>query len=533
MSISHAEIQAVSAAKVLAAAQDLPDMEQAREMFRQAERAAIAKAEEMRGVEANTPSACFLPLLKVKLQWADAEKGRSQFKAAKRIYEELVTHSVLKNLAATWLSYAGFCASRGKVKGARKVYVRGCQNASLPEEQSNVLYNAFLNFENAILSVSSPLEKNLDSSSKSGAHAASAGNGSDCAPHDSEAGEGVSRESAPHKNSQDSAQPASCEEESVQNDSNAPKLLTMDELRALVGKTALPTQDVTVVTTKSSTEALSEKFSKAEASGQVVVVEDVEGEKDAEGEVALGTDHGSNIASLNVGDKSVKTGMTYTTSGTVKTEDINIAKYDSFDAIPGEIVVAASRGAATEMRNYALPSGNWAPRLFLTPGSVSGNGSGSKMQKLPRETMIQLGTSLKEGGAQCVFEIVAKLREYQRLKEEALRLRRQAIIKEYRIQVAMAWLKSDANNKIAGKSGKAEPDPALLGALAEKLKKGQDAFDIMARRELETMRRYHQSLCEKIGIPEMRPTPANDVSSLKRQRQVLELIERAGKRMKK
>ena len=66
--------------------------------------------------------------------------------------------------------------------------------------------------------------------------------------------------------------------------------------------------------------------------------------------------------------------------------------------------------------------------------------------------MVQLGASLKQGGANCVFEIVAKLREYQRLKEEGLRLRRQAVIKEYRTQVAMAWLKCSMGGSDAKKT---------------------------------------------------------------------------------
>ena len=97
-----------------------------------------------------------MPLLKVLLRWAEAERGRNQFKAAKRLYEELVTHTALRDLAVVWLSYAGFCAGRGKVKAARKVYVRGCQTATLPQAQSDLLYNAFLNFENAILQASGP-----------------------------------------------------------------------------------------------------------------------------------------------------------------------------------------------------------------------------------------------------------------------------------------------------------------------------------------------------------------------------------------
>ena len=183
------------------------------------------------------------------------------------------------------------------------------------------------------------------------------------------------------------------------------------------------------------------------------------------------------------------------------------------------------------MLNYALPSGAWAPRLFLTPNSSSSIGGGNTA-KLPQATMVQLGASLKQGGANCVFEIVAKLREYQRLKEEGLRLRRQAVIKEYRTQVAMAWLKcsmggSDAKKtKSLKKESGSKPDPSLLAALAQKLKRDQETFDITARRELEAMRRQLQSLCQKIGIPEMRPTATNDQHTLKRQRRVLDLIER-------
>ena len=162
MSISHAEIQAESAAKLLGAASDPQSVAQARELFRQAQQAALLKAEEAVALSEGAPASpgrrrrCFTPLLKVQLRWAEAENGRKQFKAAKRLYEELVTHDVFRDLAAAWLSYAGFCAARGKVKAARKVYVRGCQTPTLPSAQSDVLYGAFLAFENAIIQASMP-----------------------------------------------------------------------------------------------------------------------------------------------------------------------------------------------------------------------------------------------------------------------------------------------------------------------------------------------------------------------------------------
>ena len=53
--------------------------------------------------------------------------------------------------------------------------------------------------------------------------------------------------------------------------------------------------------------------------------------------------------------------------------------------VPLEIIKAATQAAASEMLNYALPSGAWAPRLFLTPNSSSsiGGGNTAKLLKQP------------------------------------------------------------------------------------------------------------------------------------------------------
>ena len=242
MSISHAEIQAASAAKLLAGANDPRGVAQARELFRQARQAALTKAEEY-VVEGSDSGAAteharnqqrFMPLLKVLLRWAEAERGRNQFKAAKRLYEELVTHTALRDLAVVWLSYAGFCAGRGKVKAARKVYVRGCQTATLPQAQSDLLYNAFLNFENAILQASGPsatagpvvaTDATADSDVKTTIASEAAAPG--------ETIPGTADEKAEQTNT------AVAEEEAKSVESK-PKLLTLQALRALVEQTASP-----------------------------------------------------------------------------------------------------------------------------------------------------------------------------------------------------------------------------------------------------------------------------------------------------
>eukprot|EP00946_MAST-07B_sp_MAST-7B-sp1_P004744 g4744.t1 len=546
MSISHAEIQAASAAKLLAGANDPRGVAQARELFRQARQAALTKAEEY-VVEGSDSGAAteharnqqrFMPLLKVLLRWAEAERGRNQFKAAKRLYEELVTHTALRDLAVVWLSYAGFCAGRGKVKAARKVYVRGCQTATLPQAQSDLLYNAFLNFENAILQASGP-------SATAGPVVATD------ATADSDVKTTIASEAAapgetiPGTADEKAEQSTAVAEEEAKSVESKPKLLTLQALRALVEQTALPAQDVSVETTKTPVDAVGDKFKEAEAKGNVVMVDDFnEGAEDSAGHGKPAADKTAAVDAAEGAGTGSSAGGPKASAGPVadiepakRIDDPQVVIVDDTD-VPLEIIKAATQAAASEMLNYALPSGAWAPRLFLTPNSSSSIGGGNTA-KLPQATMVQLGASLKQGGANCVFEIVDKLREYQRLKEEGLRLRRQAVIKEYRTQVAMAWLKcsmggSDAKTtKSLKKESGSKPDPSLLAALAQKLKRDQETFDITARRELEAMRRQLQSLCQKIGIPEMRPTATNDQHTLKRQRQVLDLIERAGKRIKK
>ena len=90
----------------------------------------------------------------------------------------------------------------------------------------------------------------------------------------------------------------------------------------------------------------------------------------------------------------------------------------------------------------------------------------------------------------------------------------------------MAWLNATV---IPGSSKKQPPPASLLSALAEKLRSDLERFNILARRELEAMRRQHQSICEKAGIPEMRPTSSAETAVLNRQRQVLSVIEKAAK----
>ena len=137
----NASTKSLAAAALLESATNPTTVEQSRELFRQAQKDA-------------TDDGNIGILLHVCLRWADAETKRSQFKAAKRVYEDIVGHAELGNLAASWLSYAGFCAGRGKVRAARKIYVRGCQS-KMSKEQSSTVWQAFLDFENAIRQSSS------------------------------------------------------------------------------------------------------------------------------------------------------------------------------------------------------------------------------------------------------------------------------------------------------------------------------------------------------------------------------------------
>ena len=104
----------------------------------------------------------------------------------------------------------------------------------------------------------------------------------------------------------------------------------------------------------------------------------------------------------------------------------------------------------------------------------------------------------------------------------------------------MTWLNATTTTTTAAMNGigqkqkkqkkqGAPPPPSLLRALAEKLKNDLERFDILARRELEAIRRQHQSICEKAGIPEMRPTSSSETLVLNRQRQILSVIEKAAK----
>ena len=121
--------KAQAAKALLESALNPTTVEQSRELFRQAKQDAASHGNV--GV-----------LLRVCLCWAEAETKRSQFKAAKRIYEDIIGHAVLGKLAASWLSYAGFCAGRGKVRTARKVYEpssvsRAAENENLSYKKEN------------------------------------------------------------------------------------------------------------------------------------------------------------------------------------------------------------------------------------------------------------------------------------------------------------------------------------------------------------------------------------------------------------
>ena len=112
--------------------------------------------------------------------------------------------------------------------------------------------------------------------------------------------------------------------------------------------------------------------------------------------------------------------------------------------------------------------------------------------------------------------------------------------------MAMAWLNTtqQSQNQRAGMpkgvrkgrgtgdsgAGSGGPPSSLLSALAEKLRADLERFDILARRELEAMRRQHQTICEKAGIPEMCATNSSQTVLLERQRQILGVIEQAGAR---
>jgi len=326
----------------------------------------------------------------------------------------------------------------------------------------------------------------------------------------------------------------------------------MEELKAMVAQTSLPSADVTVEAVVTPSDMIGEKFKAAAAADQIVNIEDDEenvvetdpNPDDPNTHSHTNTDIDTNsidptttaatatTATTAAATTAATTTTTTTTANTTTTTTDHATSKDEDDdttSIPKEIELAAAQAAAAEMLKYALPS---TPRLFVAPLSSSSSSSSSnseadvakKKVKLPRAVLLKLGASLKKGGAKHVFQIVAMLRESQRLKEDELRLRRQTTIKDYRTKVAMTWLND---------STQTQNNNNVLLALAEKLRQELERFDIIARRELEGMRRQHQNICEKAGIPEMRPTSSTESHAMERQRQVLSVIETASKIQKK
>ena len=99
----------------------------------------------------------------------------------------------------------------------------------------------------------------------------------------------------------------------------------------------------------------------------------------------------------------------------------------------------------------------------------------------------------------------------------------------------MAWLnvQSNTSKKTSKKASKMQsskngPSSLLLEALAEKLRLDLNNFNVLAKRELEAMRRQHQTICEKAGIPDMRATSSSETMMLEKQRLILGVIEQAG-----
>ena len=574
--------KADAAAALLHTAQTAATVEQARELFRQAQK--DASDQNNIGV-----------LLRVWLRWAEAEARRSQFKAAKRIYEDIVSHSTLSLLPASWLSYAGYCAGRGKVRDARKVYFRGCQMKLMEEDQSSVIWSAFLAFENAIRSSEAAASAvSTDGGSGSAGVDAEATRAESAAPNTSStvdqnviettkeetpaaetpavetpAAETPAAETpaaeTPAAETPAAKTPAAETPTAVTHAAETPAasaLLTLEELKALVAKTTLPPVEVIVEAVITPSDAIGEKFKAAEATGQVVQIEEDNDDHPSGGSDSSSTSSsasdiignskvlGRNSNSTAAANKMKEDVIEIETSSEISSE--KLSNNNLSNGVPLAIEQAAAQAAASEMLNYALPSGSRAPRLFVaapsnkkknatsSSSSSSSSSDGAVAQKLPRETLLKLGAALKKGGAKSVFRMVVLLRESQRLKEEELRARRQMTIKEYRTQIAMAWLNATTTTTTAAMNGigqkqkkqkkqGAPPPPSLLRALAEKLKNDLERFDILARRELEAIRRQHQSICEKAGIPEMRPTSSSETLVLNRQRQILSVIEKAAK----
>jgi hypothetical protein len=544
--------KAQAAKALLESALNPTTVEQSRELFRQAKQDAASHGNV--GV-----------LLRVCLCWAEAETKRSQFKAAKRIYEDIIGHAVLGKLAASWLSYAGFCAGRGKVRTARKVYVRGCQS-EMPEEQSSTIWKAFLNFENAIRSStkSSNVTSLDETNTTTAVESPPPPNELDNEDHNTgEETTSLSTDQTPTETTENvnktenlgegskEATSRTINAENLNSAESFPErgkcvsdcnfLLTLEELKAMVEQTSLPSEDVLIESIVTPSEVIGEKFKAAAEKGQIVQVEDdcvsntitIKERSDTAKHMNIASDSKNATTTNNTTSSiTIKTTTAITTTTAQTTSAANESStlgpsVSKIVGIPKEIEKAAAQAAAAEMLNYALPSGSWAPRLFAFKSCKTANKAKPEVNKpnLPRAILLKLGTSLKQGGAKHVFRIVTMLRESQRLKEEELRMRRQMTIKEYRTQVAMAWLNASTTSSIQSK--RIPPPTPLLDALAEKLRQSLERFDILARRELEGMRRQHQSICEKAGIPEMRSTSNVETDVIDRQRQVLEVLERA------
>jgi hypothetical protein len=480
--------KSAAAAALLESAQTPTTVEQARELFRQAQKDASKLNISI--------------LLRVWLRWAEAETKRSQFKAAKRIHEDIVSHTVLSNFAASWLTYAGFCAGRGKVRAARKIYVRGCQRNEMSSDQSSIIWDAFLEFENAIRTSTATDAANAAAAVLAKEVTAAA----EVIVVIDDSVEEIQDSVLPVENNiatirmslQESSRPKETESneitipEDATTSSNAtpsippissppplpippplpaqPILLTLEELKILVSQTSLPTSDVSVALVKTPSDAIGDKFKAAAAQGKIVQIEDdgdvipidatsttsttsttnaistsssaplppssssTKKERETNDDIQEPSSKRQKLnSSTHIDTKEgIKTDNTNNTNTTNNANSTSITAISS-NTIPLAIEQAASQAAAKEMLHYSLPS-DTAPRLFtsLTKKKNQTTSSKNKMEetsnkpkvKLPREILMQLGTSLKQGGAKYVFQIVKMLRESQKLKEEELRLRR-------------------------------------------------------------------------------------------------------------
>lgn len=72
------------------------------------------------------------------LAWAELEKSKKQWSAAKKTYDLACTCTVASKYASTWISYAEWCAERKKIQNATKQYQRALEMVQGEEMVSNM-----------------------------------------------------------------------------------------------------------------------------------------------------------------------------------------------------------------------------------------------------------------------------------------------------------------------------------------------------------------------------------------------------------